>query len=457
MHDGKIGIVSLLIIIACFLVFGIVTTHDHSVKAEIIRLQGEVLRSSHYNAYDVLVESVDPALASETQAQIEARSDSLNALIEELTTNRLWMIKLSFIPEKKSLLAFLFSMFIHGGWEHLIGNLLFFYVCGVVMEKYWGHFRFFFVYLASGVAATLAYLLQGTLFAGPEWSSIPLLGASGAIAGTMGAMLAVYPKCKVRIFYWIFRYSNTFEVKALYYMGFWIITQIIYVLLDPKMNMGVAFSAHVGGFAAGMLFGFLLKGDEMVLETSNRSGKRVRANRPPSFVMLTSDNQPVKNVLEPVELKLPEAVEGWQLFEEGKVADASLKISRGIDNLFHQGESNRLDIADNIRKLGKSWQQLTISGTQIYQWGQKLQQMNMTDSALICFDIAKKANAPGHVQVNSRYAASALRIRLHFEVKQAAGDLLWIIKKMPGSIPARHSQELLNSLLSQYGDLNRIS
>lgn len=457
-HDGKIGIVSVAIVALCFLLHIAVSMHDRSVRTDIIELQREIseqIRSEEHLEY-VLTKLKNTAgeLDGESQSdaydsRIKRRVDSLIARAEDLRDNHMWLNKLAFVPEKRNFISGFFSMFTHAGWMHLIGNMVFFYVAGVAMEKYWGHVRFLVVYLLCGLVAILFHILHGSLLAsGTEWASRPLVGASGAIAGAMGALTVVFPKSRVHIFYWIFRLMGTFKVKVLYYLGFWIVSQIFYIFLDPEMSSGTAFSAHVGGFAAGALFGLFLKGDQLNLENGAAPS---RAGGGSGFVMLSSDGQDVseskaKNSNE--EVRVPEVVQGWMALEKGSYEEASGKIVRGIDFLFANPDLNRSDIADNIRKLGTTWDQLSLGGTHVYQWGKQLQKMKLEECALLCFDMAFQADAPGHVKLNSLLAAASLRIDLRHEVDRAQRDLNWIVKAAPGSIPAREAQRILQSLIT---------
>jgi membrane associated rhomboid family serine protease len=140
------------------------------------------------------------------------------------------------------------SMFMHGSWEHLIGNMLFLWVFGNNIEDSMGHLRFIVFYLACGVAAALAQV-----FLAPE-SGIPMVGASGAISGIMGAYIVLYPR--VRVFTW-FPPFFFFGVRAVFLLGYWFFLQLAMglVTLGPEMGEqgGVAFWAHIGGFAAGLV------------------------------------------------------------------------------------------------------------------------------------------------------------------------------------------------------------
>ena len=138
------------------------------------------------------------------------------------------------------------SMFMHGGWMHIIGNMWFLLVFGDNVEDAMGPFRFVVFYLLCGVAAAAAQVLSG-----PS-SLVPMVGASGAIGGVMGAYLILYPRAPVHLLVWIGFYASRVVVPAFFMLGYWFLLQLVAGAVD-RGHGGVAFWAHVGGFAAGAL------------------------------------------------------------------------------------------------------------------------------------------------------------------------------------------------------------
>lgn len=145
------------------------------------------------------------------------------------------------------------SMFIHAGWVHILGNLLFLWIFGDNVEDRLGHVGYFIFYLLAGVGAGLAHAVLTTLISGP--STIPTIGASGAIAGVMGAYLVLYPKARVLTLVPVVFYPWMINVPVWIYLGIWIVIQLFTGLLDlaGAGSGGVAWWAHVGGFAAGVI------------------------------------------------------------------------------------------------------------------------------------------------------------------------------------------------------------
>jgi membrane associated rhomboid family serine protease len=139
------------------------------------------------------------------------------------------------------------SMFMHGGWMHLIGNMLYLWIFGNNIEDAMGHVRFVIFYLLCGIAALLANAL-------PDMhSTIPMIGASGAISGVLGAYAMLYPHARVMVIIPLGFLSQTMWLPAILVLGFWFVLQIISnVLTAGQGGGGVAFGAHIGGFIAGV-------------------------------------------------------------------------------------------------------------------------------------------------------------------------------------------------------------
>jgi membrane associated rhomboid family serine protease len=146
------------------------------------------------------------------------------------------------------------SMFLHGGWLHLIGNMLFLWVFADNIEAVIGHFRFIIFYILGGLAAAAAHVLFNMN------SDIPCVGASGAIAAVLGAYLVMFPSSRVKILVFLCVFFPTFDVPAFAFLGIWIVQQIISgygELSIPTADSGggVAWWAHIGGFVFGFVMG----------------------------------------------------------------------------------------------------------------------------------------------------------------------------------------------------------
>ena len=155
---------------------------------------------------------------------------------------------------------FLTSMFLHSGWLHIIGNMWTLWIFGDNVEDRMGPTRFLFFYLLCGIAAGIVHS-----FTNPD-STVPAVGASGAIAGVLGAYFFLFPYARIVVLIPIFIFPFFFEMPALIYLGFWILTQVfsgVLALATPEQVGGVAWWAHVGGFTTGIIlhFFFVKRGD----------------------------------------------------------------------------------------------------------------------------------------------------------------------------------------------------
>jgi membrane associated rhomboid family serine protease len=137
------------------------------------------------------------------------------------------------------------SMFLHGGLLHLLGNMLYLWIFGNNIEDRLGHLGFIGFYLLGGIAAALTHILLQ-----PD-SMIPMVGASGAISAVLGAYMIVFPRARVVLLVWLFLFVRTIRVPAFLVLGLWFVMQISGVM--QQSNEGIAWYAHVGGFAAGIV------------------------------------------------------------------------------------------------------------------------------------------------------------------------------------------------------------
>ena len=177
----------------------------------------------------------------------------------ELSGGDAFIEKWAFVPTRflanptGDFLTILTSMFMHAGWVHLGGNMLYLWIFGDNVEDRFGHIKFIIFYLLCGVAATFAQLAFST------GSSVPNLGASGAIAGVLGAYLLMFPKGRVNVLMG----RGVIPMPALVVIGLWIVLQFfngIGSIANTTETGGVAYMAHVGGFVAGFVLAILLGG-----------------------------------------------------------------------------------------------------------------------------------------------------------------------------------------------------
>ena len=139
------------------------------------------------------------------------------------------------------------SMFMHGGWMHLIGNMLYLWIFADNIEDDLGTLNFVIFYFTSGVGAAFAQVVVDIN------SQIPMIGASGAIGGVLGAYMINYPNARVLVLIPFGFFSQLLKIRALYVLGFWFVLQFINSFLTSSTGGGVAYAAHIGGFVSGVI------------------------------------------------------------------------------------------------------------------------------------------------------------------------------------------------------------
>jgi len=161
------------------------------------------------------------------------------------------------ILQGENLLSLLTSMFLHGGWVHVISNMLFLGVFGDNVEAVLGKLRYLIFYLGGGLAASAAQILLNPA------SQQPIVGASGAVAAALGAYVVMFPRSQVRVLVFFGYFATTTRVAALLFIGIWFVTQLLSGVASLGVNTaqtgGVAYWAHVGGLVAGAVVGFIFR------------------------------------------------------------------------------------------------------------------------------------------------------------------------------------------------------
>lgn len=161
-----------------------------------------------------------------------------------------FVLEWGIVPDRLRLVTLLTSMFLHGGWLHVLGNMLFLWVFGRNVEDLIGGGRFLGFYLVCGLAAAVVQVITN------PYSEVPTIGASGAIAGVMGAYLIKFPRARIVTLVW-YIFITTLEIPAAILLVFWFLIQFVSgigsLAQTDYSGGGIAFFAHVGGFIAGML------------------------------------------------------------------------------------------------------------------------------------------------------------------------------------------------------------
>ena len=177
------------------------------------------------------------------------------------------------LPHVPPVLTIFTSMFLHGGWMHLLGNMLYLWIFGDNIEAAMGHTRYLMFYLLCGVAAALTQSL------GAPTSDVPMIGASGAIAGVLGAYLILHPRGNVKVFVFLI-FITTINVPAFIVLGFWFVGQLISSAAANAAAPGVAFMAHIGGFICGAVMVFFFRQRDVQVFAPAQSRAFAVARRP---------------------------------------------------------------------------------------------------------------------------------------------------------------------------------
>jgi len=169
------------------------------------------------------------------------------------------------------------SMFLHGGIVHLLGNMLYLWIFGKGVEAALGPARFLVLYLLCGVAAALTQALTAPT------AEVPMIGASGAIAGVLGAYLVLHPRANVVVLVWIIIFVRLISLPAVLLLGLWFALQLLSALSMDPGEPGVAFWAHVGGFVVGLALVFVIRPRHVALMQPRRTVPFAAAPRPRSL------------------------------------------------------------------------------------------------------------------------------------------------------------------------------
>ena len=171
-----------------------------------------------------------------------------------------FIMQYGLVPDRLHYSSILTSMFIHGGFLHIAGNMWFLWIFGRGVEDLLGHAKYLFLYFACGIAAALFFVMLNSN------STVPTVGASGAIAGVMGAYLVKFPRAYIRTLVFIVIFITTIDVPAFVLLLYWFAIQFFSgigsVGYSAESSGGVAWFAHVGGFLAGMALMVLLPGQQ---------------------------------------------------------------------------------------------------------------------------------------------------------------------------------------------------
>jgi membrane associated rhomboid family serine protease len=222
--------------------------------------------------------------------------------------------KYAYHPFHPTLRSYITANFLHGGWLHIIFNMWFLWLAGVLLEDTWGRIAYPIFYLVCGA---LALVMHGIIFPG---SLVPVIGASGAIAGLMGAFLARFPKTRIRLAWIIFIKPIRFYVPAYIILPLWLVVEVFWggVFAAARVEGGVAHWAHIGGFAFGALGALLVKCSGLEHSLDQAIDAKVSWTADARIVRATDsleENNPAAAIaaLRQLVAEKPDSVEGWEM------------------------------------------------------------------------------------------------------------------------------------------------
>ncbi len=259
----RLPLVTIFLVVANIAVF-LFTNSIATKQSQAIRLQGqEVVAFASEHPYLHLPPDIargvqpvppPPGVSFDTIMDEQAELDRLVGDLRGLLASSVFRTY-GFIPAQPHPLTLFTSMFMHGGWLHLIGNMLFLWLAGASLEDRWGRLLYLLIYLASGAVGTMTHAVM------LGQSTVPLIGASGAIAGLMGAFLVRLATTRIKFFYWFLVVRGTFWAPAFIVLPLWFLQQFA---MAWKGGEGpVAVWAHIGGFGVGIVAALLIRASNL--------------------------------------------------------------------------------------------------------------------------------------------------------------------------------------------------
>lgn len=422
-HDGKFRFGALGIIVACLLVH-ILVWRDNSARGEgMAELTRELSRhETDKRVHDMLGEAGgegvfdDGSAARANDSLLASAKEALRKQRQSTLFYRLALVLGDFNP-----LNLITYQFTHADWLHLIFNMWFFYLVGVTMEKYWGLGKFLGLYLLCGVIAALGFLAVS----GAKSRGIPLVGASGAIAGMMGAFAVTHGDAKVTML-WLFGFrGGTFRISARVYLGFWFAGQAWDAFVHSgSSGGGVAFVAHVAGFLAGLALGKWVPGDVFYERAYARdtfgdavdklvSGEKLevpaKKEAPPPAHQNGTDVTTLLN-------------QARHVLEEGRGREAGGLLAAALEKAFAVPALDPKVLETALGRVLETRPAAELPPGALYAWARRLEAMDWWRWAILVYDAAAADPSPGtneHAKSNARFRAAALRMDRRYESERA--------------------------------------
>jgi membrane associated rhomboid family serine protease len=448
-HDGRVRFGSLGIILICILVHLVVWRDNADRGDRMADLQRQLTGERAHKRTDDLLKGVGGDAAFEDGSTAERHDSILAAKTESLRKERqaslfyrLALVKGDFNP-----LNLITHQFTHADWLHLFFNMWFFYLVGITMEKYWGMGKFLLLYLGCGVVAALGFMAVS----GAKIRGVPLVGASGAIAGMMGAFAVTHGDAKVTMMWlWGLR-GGTFQVSSRIYLGFWIAGQLWDAFIHSGQAGGVAFMAHVAGFFAGMAAGKKVPGDVFY--------KRAYVQEHFGAVV---DNLVSGEKLDVPKAKAPEAPayqsgsevmtplnQAQHALDQGHRREAGGLLATALEKAFSVPGLDPKVLETALSRILESHPAAELPGGALYAWARRLEAIDWWQWAIRFYDAAAEDPTPGtnvHAKSNARFRAAVLRMDKRYEPERARLGFQAILAEEPEGNFAEEAGQRLKAM-----------
>lgn len=448
-HDGRIRLAALLIIVTCLIIQLLITFSTIRTNAAIdTALQNYALQ--HPQQAPTMPQDIRSLLSAIKEKKknsfIESQQQNELAVRIKSIRHTSLVYQLGLIPGNFKAYTLITYMFAHSGWIHLLGNLLFFYVLGLTMERYWKFWRFLGLYLLFGVGASLFFIIFSN-FTSEAALDAPLVGASGAVAGIMGAFCVTHPHAKINIFYLFLLYIRplvgTFPVPSYLYLSIYFILQLGWAIHSFGSGSGVAYTAHIGGFLLGLIFGKVIKSHETALHEHSAV-----MHKSPTVVIIKKDRL-VPTLTDEID-ETPKAIamieNGWCCFTNKEYENARQSLSQAVSTLLLGNRYNTSLLRDTIGRILEHSRLLDFSLPQLFHWAGQCREIKMVDMALLLYDFLSQQDDNDHLKKKSLLQAALVRIDENIEIDIARRCLSKVIALDDGGIFAQHAQDSLKKL-----------
>ena len=432
--DGKIRLGVLFLILICFLVYAGMLFDSWEFSDKLSKELAMQESEAFFSNYEALTD------AENTKSFVNNYLGELNDDLERDKRNRMiltnsWMYRFAFVPERFDFLNLISYQFVHSGWMHLLFNMWFLYLCGVAMERIWGIWKFLGLYLLCGLIAALVFTGMEYVI-NQSWSDVPLVGASGAVSGIMGAFLVTHHQYKVQIAYWAVLRIKTAWIPSYIYFTFWFMSELFFAITTLGGTPGVAYFAHVGGFVTGLILGKVVRND-YELEKSIRFGD-VGTGKTSSKARAEPRGETVSGT---AMIHL-----AWNKLQEGKLEEAKEMVIKGFNFLCAHSSSHKAEIRSNADKIVLHFSRLGIEGKLMFRWAMNLAEINEYERALAFYDKCMMVNEDKFITQSCLFNTSKLMLEQGQDKQLIRAKMDRLMSTSPQGMLLNKSQKLLERL-----------